>query len=197
MTNTSLRATVRRRIDQSSSTDTSWSNDMIDELGDQGRRVFAAILPESILTSLRKTSDLSPTTGLAAYPSDYLRGLDDPGHLVDAVQAVVISRGEKWRLKWIEGNDNVKSGSADKYVWETDDGIHCLPTTATTITFKYLRVPDDLDASANADMPLDVDDMVVDFVFEKLMGTPNGDLELALLLGKSRGYLTKAVMGTA
>ncbi len=197
MTTTSLRATIRRRINQSSNTDTQFADSMIDELGNQGRRMFAGILPEKILTSLRTTGALSPSSGLVAYPADYLRGLDDPGYLVDSVYASIIPKGEKWRTRFMEGNDNVKSGAADKYVWETDDGIHCLPTTATTITFKYIRTPDVLDASANADMPLDVDDMVVDYVFEKLMGTPHGDLELALFLAKNKGYLTKAVMETA
>ncbi len=197
MTTTSLRATVRRRLDQTSNTNTQFSDAMIDELGNQGRRMFAAILPDSILTSLRKTSDLSPTSGLASYPSDFLRNLDDPGILVDGVYAREIRRGEKWRLRLLEGNDNVKSGSADKYWWETDDGIHCLPTTATTITFKYIRKPDDLDASENADMPPDVDDMVVDYVFEKLMGTARGDLELALFLAQSRQRLTRNVVETA
>jgi len=194
LTTTTLRATIRRRINQTSSSDTQFADTMIDELGNQGRRMFAAILPEKILTSLRKTTNLSPSSGLASYPSDYLRSLSDPGHKVDSVQAVIIERGEKWRLKWVEGNDNIKSGSTEKYIWETDDGIHCLPSTATAITYKYLRVPDDLDTSANADMPLDVDDMVVDFVFEKLMGTRRGDKELAVLLAQNRGYLTKAVM---
>jgi hypothetical protein len=54
-------------------------------------------------------------------------------------------------------------------------------------------VPDDLDGDANADMPLDVDDMVVDFVFEKLMGTRRGDKELATWLAQIRGYLSKVV----
>jgi hypothetical protein len=42
-------------------------------------------------------------------------------------------------------------------------------------------------------MPLDVDDMVVDFVFEKLMGTRRGDKELATWLAQIRGYLSKVV----
>ena len=136
MTNTSLRASVRRRINQTDNTNTQFSDAMIDELGDQARRMFAAILPESILTSLRKTTDLSPAGGLASYPSDFLRNLSDPQVLVDSVHAARINPGEKWRLRRLESNDNVKSSATEKYYWETDDGIHCLPTTATTITFK-------------------------------------------------------------
>ena len=194
MTTTSLRATVRRRINQTSNTDTNVPDTMIDELGNQARRMFAAILPDSILTTLRSTTSLSPSSGLASYPSDYLRGLDDPGHLIDGVQARIIPKGEKWRLKFINANINTASGAADKYIWETDNGVQCLPTDATTITFKYVRVPDDLDGDANADMPLDVDDMVVDFVFEKAMGTPQmSDYELATVLARNRGYLLKEV----
>lgn len=193
MTTTTLRATVRRRINQTSNTNTQFADAMIDELGNQARRMFAAILPESILTTLRKTANLSPSSGLVAYPTDFLRKLIDPGIKIDSVYAREIQSGEMWRLRFLESNDNVKSGTADKYYWETDDGIHCLPTSATTITYKYIRVPDDLDGDANADMPLDVDDMVVDFVFEKLMGTRRGDKELATWLAQIRGYLSKVV----
>jgi len=187
MTTTSLRATIRRRLNQTDNTNTQFADAMIDELGDEGRLVFAGMLPEKILTALQKTSDLSPTTGLASYPTDYLRSLEDPYVLVDSVYASLIPLGQKWRLKFQESNDLVKSGAANKYYWETDDGIHCLPTTATTITYKYLRIPDPLDAVANLDMPLDVDPLVVDYVFEKMMGTRRGDKELALMLARQRG----------
>jgi hypothetical protein len=182
------------RINQTSNTNTQFADAMIDELGNQARRMFAAILPESILTSLRKTAALSPTAGLVAYPADFLRNLEDPGVLIDAIQARKIESGEKWRIKFLEANNHVKSGAEDKYYWETDDGIHCLPTTATTITYKYIRVPDVLDAVANADMPLDVDDMVIDYVFEKLMGTRRGDKDLAVFLAQNRGYLIRSVV---
>ena len=197
MTTTTLRATVRRRLNQTSNANTQFADEMIDELGNQGRRMFAAILPESVLTSLRETAALSPSSGLVAYPTDFLRNLEDPGVLVDAVQAKKIKSGEKWRIKFLEGNDNVKSGAADKYYWETDDGIHCLPTAATAITYKYIRIPDALDSEVNADMPLDVDDMVIDFVFEKCMGTRRGDKELAVWLAQGRGYLARAIVDKA
>lgn len=197
MTTTTLRATVRRRINQTDNTNTQFVDPMIDELGNQARRMFAAILPESILVNLRTTADLSPTSGLASYPADYLRSLSDPGVLIDGVYARQIKNGEKWRLKFLESNDNVKSGSADKYYWETDDGIHCLPSNATIITYKYIKKPADLSGSDDTSMPPDVDDMVIDFVFEKLMGTRRGDKELAIILAKNRGYLTNSVIKEA
>jgi hypothetical protein len=196
MTNTELRATVRRRINQTDNTNTQFHDDMIDELGDQARRMFAAILPESILHNLRQTEDLSPVSGLASYPATFLRKLKNPRILVDGVYAEDLT-GEMWRLKLLESNDNVKSGTTNKYYWEADDGIHCLPTSATTITYKFIRVPDALDGDANDDMPFDVDDMVVDFAFEKLMGTRRGDKDLAVFLAQNRGYLAKAVRSNA
>jgi len=193
MTTTTLRATVRRRINQTDNMNTQFADSMIDELGNQARRMFAAILPEGILSSLRKSGSLTPSSGVASYPADYLRSLKDPEVLVDSVHANKIPLGEKWRLRYLESNDNVKSGTTDKYYWETDAGIHCLPTTATAITYPYIRVPDDLDTEANADMPLDVDDMVIDYVFEKLMGTRRGDKELAVYLANQKGSLLGAM----
>ncbi len=162
MTNTSLRASVRRRINQTDNTKTQFADAMIDELGDQARRMFAAILPEEMLADLRATSTLTPSSGLASYPADYLRRLKDPRILVDSVYANPIPSGDKWRLKFLESNDQVKSGSSNKYYWESDDGINCLPTTATAIVLKYIKVPPALSGSDDTSMPPDVDDMVVD-----------------------------------
>ena len=197
MTTTTLRATIRRRINQTSNTNTQWSDAIIDELGDQGRRMFAAILPEDILTALKKTGSLSPSSGAASYPADFLRNLDDPLVTIDGIQARKIEKGEMWRMKWILYSSNLTAGSSYKYYWLTSVGINCLPTDATAMVFPYLRIPDVLDASANTDMPLDVDDMVIDYVFEKLMATRRGDKELATMLAQQRGYLTKVVMETA
>lgn len=155
--------------------------------------MFASILPESVLTGLRDTGSLSPSSGVAAYPTDFLRKLSDPGVLVDSVYAREIPAGEKWRLRMLEGNDNVKSANGDKYYWETDEGIHCLPTSASAITYPYIKKPVDLSGSDDTSMPPDVDDMVVDYVFEKLMGTRRGDKELAVLLANNRGYLVRAI----
>jgi len=194
MTTTTLRATVRRRLNQTDNTNTQFVDAMIDELGNQARRMFAAILPPSILPNLRATSGLSVTSGVATYPSDFLRPLNDTVIDVDSVVATRIPTGESWRLRYLEGNDNTKSANGDKYFYESADSIQVLPTSATTINYKYIRKPDDLDGSANADMPLDVDDMVVDFVFEKLMGTRRGNLDLATYLARSRGFLQNEVL---
>ncbi len=193
MTTTTLRATVRRRLNQTSNSNTQFADTLIDELGNQARRMFAAILPENMLADLRKTSDLSPSSGLVAHPSDFLRMLKSPRVLIDSVYANKLETEETWRLKFLESNDNVKSGSADKYYWEADDAIHCLPTTATTITYKYIKVPGDLSGVADVDMPPDVDDMVIDFVFEKCMATRRGDKELAVFLARSRGFLSSTI----
>ena len=40
-------------------------------------------------------------------------------------------------------------------------------------------------------------DMVIDFVFEKCMGTRRGDKELAVWLAQGRGYLARAIVDKA
>ena len=198
MTNTSLRATVRRRIHQTDNTNTQFSDSMIDELGNQARRMFAAILPETILTGLVTGYDasLAVAAGVASYPSTFLRPLTTKEVLVDSVHADPINRGEEWRLKYQETSDLVKSGSANKYYQENATGIRVWPTSASAITYPYIKTPGDLSGVDNVELPPDVDDMVIDFVFEKLMGTRRGDKELAVILAKGRGLLTNEVRQT-
>lgn len=193
MTTTTLRATVRRRINQTDNTNTNFTDAMIDELGNQARRMFAAVLPESILEGLRTSTGLSLIGGNTAYPTDYLRSLKNPRVLVDSVWASKIDKDQTWRLRYLESNDNVKSGSGTKYYWETESALRVLPTDATTLTFPYIAKPADLSGVDDATMPPDVDDMVIDYVFEKLMGTRRGDKELAVILARNRGLLVNRV----
>lgn len=192
MTTTSLRATVRRRINQTDNTNTQFPDAMIDELGDQARRMFARILPERMLTGLVTgyTTTLSVSSARASYPSDFLRRLENKEVLVDSQHARNLL-GEEWRLKFLEDNDNTGSDAEDAYYQENSQGIKVLPNTATGITYPYIKIPPALSGSDDTSMPPDVDDLVVDFVFEKLMGTRRGDKELAVMLANLRGLITQ------
>jgi len=197
MTTTSLRASVRRRINQTTDTNTQFADAMIDELGDEARRLFASILPEEILTVLHagEAVGLSVSTGAATRPADFLRRFSNKAVLVDSTIAKEIK--EHWKWTYLESNDQTKSANTGvAYYRELGGSIYVYPSSATTLTYPYLRVPDTLDGSANADMPFDVDDLVTDYVFEKLMGTRRGDLELAKYLAESRGYRVNAIVGS-
>lgn len=194
MTTTTLRATVRRRINQTDNTNTNFTDAMIDELGNQARRMFAAILPERMLTDLVEKATIPISSGIAAYPSDFLRHKKNKRVLIDLVFANRIVESEQWRLRYLESNDNVKSSSTNKYYMENDNGVVCLPSTDSNLYYVYIKKPADLSGVADTTLPLDVDDMVVDYVFEKLMGTRRGDKELAVILARNRGLLTNTIM---
>lgn len=194
MTTTTLRASVRRRINQTDNTNTQFADAMIDELGNQARVMFAGVLPERMLTGLITgyTGTLTVTLGSATYPTNFLRRLKDKEVLVDSLHARNLA-GEEWRLKFLESNDNTKSDTVDAYYQENAEGLKVWPTTASALTYPYIKKPTDLSVSTNTEMPPDVDNMVVDYVFEKLMGTRRGDKELAVWLSQQRGFLERKI----
>ena len=77
MTSTDGEARVRRLVNQTSASDTLFSSTMILALLNQGRRMLAIILPETVLLNLRayETTVQSLTSGYLAYLSDFLRPL--------------------------------------------------------------------------------------------------------------------------
>lgn len=179
---------VRHLLDETDNTDTQFDDtNMIAVWLNAGRRLFARILPEDMLTSLKTEGTLTPSSGVATHPTDYLRKLPNKRVLVDNVFAKEVPPNEMWRLKFLESNNLVKSGSADKYYWETDNAIHVLPTSATTVKYPYLKKPADLSGSDNTDLPPDVDDMVVEYAFERCLNTQRGDTEIALTIARKRG----------
>lgn len=184
---------VRRLLDQTDTGDTQFSDTMIAELVNQGRRLFVAILPSNLFPNLNtgENTTISISGGYAAYPNDYLRRLENKRVLVDNVFADEIPSGEEWRIKYLESNDLTASGSTVKRYRETGTGIQVYPTSASLIKYPYLKKPTNLEETNNTELPADVEDMTVDFAFEKVMGTQRGDIELATFLAQSRGYILK------
>lgn len=200
MTSTDGEARVRRLINQTDSSNTQFASAMIQELLNQGRRMMAVRLPDNILLNLRAYENTvqSITSGYLAYLSDFLRPLTTKVVKIGTTNppttiASQIKKGEEWRIRFLENNDLTASGTDVKYYRETGAGIECYPSSDTTIIYPYLRKPDDLTVGGDNDLPGDVEDMTVDFAFEKLMGTSMGDLELASFLAKSRGYMVREV----
>lgn len=200
MTSTGGETAVRYLINQTNASDSLFSTNFIQNLLNQGRRMFAVILPSKIIPNLigGESTAITITSGVVPYPSDFLRPLKDKVVKIGATTANIIAQqilpGDEWRLKFLEINDLTKSGSASKYYRETGRGIEAYPTTDTKMIYPYIKKPTILSGVDNAELPLDVDDMVIDFAFEKLMGTPHGsDYELAKFLAINRGYLEKKV----
>lgn len=195
MTLTNGQTRVRNLLDQTDTANTQYDNtDFIAAALNQGRRMFARILPASVLPELRTTGSLTVTSGKADFPADYLRDQEGVRVQIDAAYANDITT-EPWRLKYLESNDLTKSANGDTYYWKNEDGVEVLPTASTTVTYPYVKMPADLDGTDNGDLPDDVEDLTVDFAFEKCMMTKRGDLELAVTLAKNRGFTLRAIYG--
>ena len=177
MTSTESILRVRNLINQTDSTNTLYDDtNFIAHVLNQGRRLFASILPESKLPKLRVSAALVVGSNVGAYPTDFLRPLNDPYVLIDSTVARRVKEGERWRLRFLASNDLTD----DEYYYERSDGVVAL--AATAITYEYLKKPTALSASDNVELPAEVDDMVIDFAFHKCMGTTRGDKELAAML---------------
>lgn len=182
---------VRHLINQTDSANTLFdSTNFIANVLNQGRRMFASILPEEMIPKLRKSVALSVVAEVGAYPADFLRTVKDPyitcSDGADTFIPVRISEHERWRMKFLEINTTLLSGY---YYYERSDGVVIISsaTTIDAITYEYIKTPADLSGSDNVEMPADIDDLVIDFAFEKCMGTSRGNLELATFLAKNRG----------
>lgn len=179
---------VQHLLDQTDSTDTQFdSTNFIANALNQGRRVFARILPQEMIPGLKTISNLTLAVGYAELPSDFLRHVQDGEQLVDSVQAREIPPGERWRLRFINSNDLTKGGSKDKYWFTHRSGVNVYPKNAVTFTLQYIKEPTALSASDNTELSEDINDMVVDFAFERCMGTARGDVDLAVYIAKKRG----------
>lgn len=168
---------VRHLINQTDNTNTLYDDtNFIANVLNEGRRLFASILPESKLPKLRKSASLTVASNVGAYPSDFLRPLNDPYVLIDSKVGRRVKEGERWRLRYLSSNDLLD----DEYYYERSDGVVAL--SATSITYEYLKTPDDLSGTDNVELPSFVDDLVVDYAFKRCMGTTRGDKELALMI---------------
>lgn len=191
MTQTQARDRVRDLLDQQDSTDTQFPTDMIDDAVNEGRRVLARILPLEMIPDLTEISNLSLANGYAVFPSDFLRHVSDNyEQLVDSVQSRKL---EGWRLRFTLNNDLTKGSTTEPMHYYHRQGVQVYPKDSVTMTFQYVKVPSDLAAGDNTDLQKDVEDMSIEYAFEKLMGTQRGDTELAVFLAKKRGiYLKEA-----
>jgi len=201
MTLTQGETRVRHLANQISTTNTLFDNtNFIDEALNQGRRMFASILPEEKLPKLIKSVALTVTAEVGAYPTDFFRTLKNPYVTVTAGTPPVVYVGvripevERWRLKFLDNAGYSNDLLDNYYYYERSDGVVCLSNseTITAITYQYLKKPDALSGSDNIELPPDVDDLVVDFAFKKMMGTTRGNLELAVFLAKEQGLIIGA-----
>lgn len=183
---------VRHLLDQTSSSDTQFDDtNFIAVALNDGRRAFTRILPQEMIPGLISLANLTLTVGYAAFDSTFFRHVVDGEQKVDGVIAREIPPGERWRLKFLINNDLVKGDGEDKYYFFHRAGVNVYPTTAVTFTHQFIRKPTDLSGSDNTDFPPDVDNMVVEYAFERCMGTQRGDTELAVYIAKKRGIQLK------
>lgn len=185
---------VRHLLDQTDNTDTQFDDtNFIAVALNAGRRAFARILPQEMIPSLITIQNLALANGYIGFHTSFLRHVEDGEQLVDSVQAREIPRGERWRLKFLSGNDLAKGGFDDKYYFFHRAGVNVYPTDAVTFTHQFIQEPTDLGAGANVEFAEDVSDMVVEYAFERCLGTQRGDTELAVYIAKKRGiYLKEA-----
>jgi hypothetical protein len=185
---------VRHLLDQTDNTDTQFDDtNFIANALNQGRRVFARILPQEMIPGLIVIQNLTLVNGFIGFHASFLRHVVDGEQLVDSVQAREIPQGERWRLKFLNSNNLTKGGSEDKYYFYHRTGVNVYPTDAVTFTHQFIQEPTALGAGVDVELPEDVSDMVVEFAFEKCLGTQRGDTQLAVYIARKRGiYLQEA-----
>jgi len=181
---------VRHLANQISTTNTLFDNtNFIDHVLNQGRRMFASILPEQKLPKLRKSATLAIASFIGTYPSDFLRPMEMPNVLINVGAGLVKARRiESWRL-------NITNALLDNiYFYERSDGIVETTGTMTACTYEYIKTPAALSGTTadSTDLPIDVEDLVIDFAFKKCMGTTRGNLELATFLAREQGMIIGA-----
>lgn len=182
---------VRHLINQTSSSNTLFDDtNFIANVLNQGRRMFASILPEERVPKLRIYAPWTVTANVAAHPSNFLKEAMNPNTNITVGGGVFIARkipiDEMWRFRIIRPNSVYVSDILDEYYfYERSDGIY-FPTsdTISMCVRDYIKVPTDLSTTDNVELPGDLDDQVVDFAFRRCMGTTRGDRELALYLLK-------------
>lgn len=180
---------VRHLLDQTSSSDTQFDDtNFIAVALNDGRRAFARILSLEMIPGLGSIQNLTLSSGYSSFHTTFFRHVGkDYEQLVDGVQAKRIRQDEMWRLKWLNSNNLTKGGTEDKYYFYHRAGVNVFPKNAVTFTHQFIRKPTDLSGSDNTDFPPDVDNAVVEFAFERCMGTQRGDTELAVYIAKKRG----------
>lgn len=187
MTNSSARDRIYDLLRQSSS-DSQFDTDVIDAAVNQGRRIYGQLITDQLLPNLRvrKVDGISVSSGIASFPTGFVKMQKNGIVKIDSVQAVEIK--DEWRLKFLNSNDNAKADTVDKYYRVVAGGLEVYPTDATSVTqLDYVKVPGDLSTSDNTDLPKWVEDLTIDWAFERLMTTDDGDIELAVKLLKERG----------
>lgn len=180
---------VRHLINQTDNTDTLFDDtNFIGYALNQGRRMFATILPEGKIPKLRKRGTLTCSANVGPYPSDYLKSVS-----INNIQVVIsgstydaklLKPDEMWLLGQVRANSTYTNDLLTQiYCYERDDGVRAeTSSTVTTIYWDYIVKPVDLDGTDRVDLPENYDDLVVDFAFKKCLGTKRGDKELANLI---------------
>ncbi len=195
---------VRQALNQTSNSNTLWTDANITDELEAGRRYFATILDDKYLSKLRKTSSaITLTAGVGAYPTDFLRLIDN-GYatftsvvLATAVPMVRLPEDERWRLRFFNTTDQIFATPQDTVAesnpvyCETSAGIKVLPLVsgvASSILYEYIFVPTALTTNDDELLGENVNDMVIEYAIEAVMRSTRGDQGLALSLAKNRGY---------
>lgn len=189
MTKTEAETRVRHLLNQTDSSNTLYDNtNFIDHALNEGRRLFATILDERYLIRLRKSASLTVAAGVGTYPTDFLKIVKDPYVVIDTEVATRIPDNERWRLRFLSNAESAAPSVANDvyYYYEDSSGVKALPSSAAAITYEYIKTPGDLDANENYELPDSVNDLTVEYAFEKCTGTTRGDKELAVYLANKQ-----------
>lgn len=194
---------IRQLLDQESTTDTQYDQATLDNLIDEGRRLFATILPEEYFPNLigGEATNLTVSSGIASYPSDMLRKLERKVVKVgqDAAPPLVVAQeiapGQEWVVKQVIDNDLIDGDTTTKYYREEGRGVAVYPTSDDRCLYPYLKAPSLLESSTpNSELPDDISDLVTTYAYERLMRTERGDdIELATALARDRGFRVRSI----
>jgi len=183
---------VRHLLDQTTAADSQFDDtNFIGVALNDGRRAFARILPQEMLQGLWTTQSLTLSSGYSAFHASFFRHIEGARQLVDGVLADEIPKTESWRLRFIEDNDLTKSSVTEPRYFFEKSGVQVFPKDAVTFTHQFIKTPTDLGGADNAELLDDIDNMVVEFAFERCLGTERGDQGLAVYIAKKRGIYLK------
>jgi len=192
MTAATAQARVYQLLGQSSA-DSQYATTMVDAFVNIGRRALAAVLPDWMLPNLKSVgSGTTSAAGFLAFATGFVRMMENSVVTVATIPAHEVK--EAWRWKYLSHNVNSLGDGEDKYYRVKNGGIEVSPAAAVALTYDYIKVPGDLAVADNADLPGWVEDLSIDFAYERLIGTKmGGDTELALYLLRQRGLIIQGV----
>lgn len=188
MTQTQARDRIRDRLDQTDSSDTEYTEDLVDDAMSEARRLIATVLEDRHLPELRAWASLTAAGGVADYPTDFLRASEFAKPTLTGVVADRIPQEESWRAKYIHNSADTQSSTAVKYIVEADSQIWVYPTTDTALKYPYIKMPEVLGVGDSTHLTDEVEDLTVELAVAKILKTPQGDIELAESIANNAGF---------